>query len=47
MPLDHRVHPNPYAVNRELVDLAPGQESFRDAQDLLRGDILRHGQYGG
>jgi dimethylhistidine N-methyltransferase len=38
MPLDHRLHLNPYAVNRELVDLAPGQESFRDA--ALRGLAL-------
>ncbi len=31
MPLDHRLQPNPYANASALVDLAPEQESFRDA----------------
>lgn len=35
MPLDHRLQPNPYADRSSVIDLAPGQESFRDA--ALRG----------
>jgi dimethylhistidine N-methyltransferase len=38
MPLDHRLQPNPYADISSVVDLAPGQESFRDA--VLRGLAL-------
>jgi dimethylhistidine N-methyltransferase len=38
MPLDHRLQPNPYADISSVVDLAPGQESFRDA--ALRGLAL-------